>query len=279
MKNSLLHVFRNTPQGAETFRQALYFSNRTGLGLRVYFPEGRAFVLCVGDEALHMELDGSYRYDPDAARDRAEAIAREMGVAWQEQGPSGHGHSNLPDLQGDWALFSLPRSMQAPQPHPWIPSAVLGPRVQAVIDRAALPILLPAACWIPWDQIWVLCGGSEHEERALRWGVRLAQDAGVPLRVVTCGEGAPLEQALERLRRDPSLAVPDDAWIQERPVAMRKLLQDIPRTALVGFGAFGEGRSRRHAFGSQAELVLQTLPHNLIVIGPRCRPPLTDFNR
>ena len=278
MKNSLLHVFRNTPRGAETFRQALYFSGRTGLGLRVYFPEGQAFVLCVGDEAIHVDLNESYRFDPSSARDRAGAIGREMGVAWQEQGATGHGASTLPDLQGEWALFSLPRSMNAPQPHPWIPTAVLGPRVRAVIGRAALPILLPAACLIPWDQIWVLCGGSEHGVRALRWGARLAQDAGVPLRVITCGEGLQVEQALERLRSDPTLAVPDDAWVQERSESVRELLQDIPRTALVGFGAFGEGKVRQKAFGSQAELVLQTLPHNLLMVGPRCRAPLTDFN-
>jgi hypothetical protein len=60
---------------------------------------------------------------------------------------------------------------------------------------------------------------------------------------------------------------------------MADLLQDIPRTALVGFGAFGGGRVRRKAFGSQAELVLETLPQNLLMVGPRCRPPLTDFNR
>jgi len=151
--------------------------------------------------------------------------------------------------------------------------------VRAVISRAELPILLPAACLIPWDQIWVLCGGSEHGVRALRWGARLAQDTGVPLRVVTCGAGGPLEQALQRLRSDPTLAVPDDAWVQERPGSVRDLLQDIPRTALVAFGAFGDSRVRQKAFGSQAELVLQTLPHNLLMVGPRCRAPLTDFNR
>ncbi|HSH69409.1 MAG TPA: universal stress protein [Deferrisomatales bacterium] len=279
MKNSLLHVFRNTPRGAETFRQALYFSGRTGLGLRVHFPEGRAFVLCVGDEAIHVDLDESYRFDPSSARDRAEAIGLEMGVEWQEQAATGQTASTLPDLQGDWALFSLPRSMNSPQPHPWIPSAVLGPRVRAVIGRAALPILLPAACLIPWEQIWVPCGGTEYGERTLRWGARLARDAGVPLRVVTWEAGRPLEQALERLRSDPTLAIPKDAWVQEQSVALRDLLQDIPRTALVGFGAFGDGRVRQKNFGSQAELVLQTLPHNLLMVGPRCRAPLTDFNR
>jgi hypothetical protein len=115
--------------------------------------------------------------------------------------------------------------------------------------------------------------------RVLRWGAHLAEDAGVPLRVVTTGAGAPLERALENLREDPSLAVPVDTRVEERPVAMRDLLQDIPRTALVGFGAFDKGRIRKKAFGSQAEIILQTLPQNLLMVGPRCRAPLTDFNR
>ncbi|MDF1552362.1 MAG: hypothetical protein P1P84_04835 [Deferrisomatales bacterium] len=96
MKNSLPHAFRNTPSSAETFRQALYFSGRTGLGLRVHFPEGHAFVLGVGDEVIHVALDESYRFDPSSARDRAGAIGREMGVEWQEQAATGQTASTLP---------------------------------------------------------------------------------------------------------------------------------------------------------------------------------------
>ncbi|GAB4264631.1 MAG: hypothetical protein Kow0092_16410 [Deferrisomatales bacterium] len=276
MDRTLLHVFRNTPRGAETFRQSLYFGKRTGCRVCVYFPRNRAFVLRLGDEAIHVDLDRSYLYAPDTARDRARRIAEEMGAGWEEVEPAGQTASTLPDLEGPWTGFSLPRSMSAPQPHPWIPSAVLGPRVRSVLRAADLPVLLPAACFLPWERVDVLYGGSEHAARAVAWGVRIARWAGVPVRIVTSREAdTDVEQLRQTLVDHDVLPELREEWIVEERRSVREIMQDLPRDSLVTFGAYGGRGLKEKRLGSKAELALRTLPQNLLMVGPRCPwPPL-----
>ncbi len=274
MTGSILHVFRNSPLGGETFRQALYFGKQVGLEVCVYFPSCRSFVLCSGDEAMHVYLDESYLYDPASARERADRIAREMDAEWTEQPAHGKTASTLPDLRGHWTIFSLPRSMSAPQPHPWIPSAVLGPKVRAVVRLADIPVLLPAACFLPWDRVEVLYGGSAQADKAAAWGGQLAAAAGVPVRVVASGRSGLAQQDLEE--KLAGLDLPEGLELERAyhpKMTFQEIVQDLPRTALVVFGAYGHSAFHKRRFGSKAELALRSLPQNLLMIGPHCPGP------
>ncbi|RMG85728.1 MAG: hypothetical protein D6708_15260, partial [Candidatus Dadabacteria bacterium] len=53
----------------------------------------------------------------------------------------------------------------------------------------------------------------------------------------------------------------------------RRVIQEIPRTALVVFGAFGRKGVRKRVLGSRAHEVLRSVPYNLLMVGPRAQAP------
>ncbi len=272
MRAPVFHVFRNSPRGFETFRGALWLGRATGLSVRVYFPEARSFVLYFEGAAVQVDLDESYLYAPDTARRRARAIGRELEASWSEQPATGHTGSTLPDIRGRFSLISCPRAMASPFSHPWLPPAVLGPRVQALVRRADAPVFLPAPCWIPWDEVISLYGGSSFGLGAVLWGRALARLAGVPFRVLTHTEGVDEAAARRNLERADLLGEVEAVW-ERHSGTFREMLQDIPRTALVVLGAFGASPIRERVVGSRAHTVLMAVPYNLVLVGPQAKPP------
>ncbi len=267
----VLHLFRNNPRGFETFRGAAWFCRQTGVPLRVHFPTSRHLVLYAGSGAVQMDLDESYVYEPDLARKRAERLAQEVGVEWEEQPATGRTGSTLPDIQDRFSLISCPRALTSPFAKPLLP-AVLGPKVQALVRAADVPVMLPSTCWIPWDRVVALYGGSSFGLKALLWARALAGLAGVPLQVMTEAEGGADAEGRERLERADLLDEIRPVW---RVVegGFRRVLQEIPRTALVVLGAFGRNPVRERVLGSRAHEVLRSVPYNLVLVGPHSQSP------
>ncbi|GAB6064508.1 universal stress protein [Deferrisoma palaeochoriense] len=267
----ILHVFRNNPRGFETFRGAAWFSRQTGIPLRVHFPATRHLVLYVGSAAVQVDLDESYVYAPELARARADALAREVGVAWEEQPATGRTGSTLPDIQGSYSVLSCPRALTSPFAKPLLP-AVLGPKVRGLVQEADAPVFLPAGCWVPWDRVVALYGGSAFGLKALLWARALARLAGVPLEVLTEAEGSAVEEGRRRLEQADLQSEIEPVW---RVVEgdFRRVIQEIPRTALVVFGAFGRKGVRKRVLGSRAHEVLRSVPYNLLMVGPRAQAP------
>ena len=272
MSLPVLHVFRNSPRGFETFRGALWTGRRVGLQVRVYFPEARSFVLYFENAAVQVDLDESYLYSAATARQWASRVASQMDTPWEEQPSTGRTGSTLPDIRGRFSLISCPRSMTTPFAHPWVPPAILGPRVQALVRRADMPVLLPAPCWIPWERVVALYGGSAFGLNAVLWGWALARAAGVPFEMLSHTDGLDEAAARGNLERVGLLEELGPTW-ELKGGTFRELLQGIPRTALVVLGAFGASPIRERVVGSRAHLVLMTVPYNLVLVGPHAGPP------
>ena len=62
MKLKVLHVFRNTPLGKETLRQAADFVKKTNSTLHVYIPTLDRFLMYFPDAIVEIKLDKSYLY-------------------------------------------------------------------------------------------------------------------------------------------------------------------------------------------------------------------------
>ena len=69
MHSQLLHIFRNTPLGRESFMQSLYFCKNVGATPVVHIPQHTKFLMYFDNDVVQVDLDGSYLTDPETAEE------------------------------------------------------------------------------------------------------------------------------------------------------------------------------------------------------------------
>ena len=111
MEDRLLHVFRNTPFGRETFLQSLYFCKTLGVVPHVYIPQSTQFLLYFDHDAVQVDLDGTYLTSPETASAHVETMASQSGAKCAWVVPKNFTASQLPDIPTNFNYMCCPRSI------------------------------------------------------------------------------------------------------------------------------------------------------------------------
>ncbi len=269
MYSQLFHIFRNTPLGRETLLQSLYFCKQVGATPVVYIPEHIKFLMYFDNDVVQVDLDDSYLTDPDTAEPHARQLLDDSGVKPKFFTPKNFTASTLPDIPTNFDFMCCPRSISDLSSK--IGLGYIGPRVRRIVTSARFPVLITSPVFKPWTRLAVFFGGSSNALNALKLGLRIARETGLPLDIFT--------QAENRSREDyeaiigehdltEELAKFKHRWIFFDKGDFETNLYDVPHDALVILGAFGHGLIRNLVFGSKMEKIQSTIPNNLLIVGP-----------
>lgn len=271
MNYKLLHIFRNTPFGRETLYQSLYFCKTIQAFPTVYIPKSDKFLMYFSNDAVQVDLDGSYLFSPENAKAHAQALFEEMSMPAMFYEPKNFTASSLPDISTDFDYLCCPRSVSDLSSK--IGLGHLGPKVRRIIKHANFPVLITSPVYKPWKKISVFFGGSKNALNALKLGLKIAMSSGLSLDVYTllenkhedhyrnliAGEG--IEEAVKQMVRD---------WHFYPKREFESMLYDVPHDSLIVLGAYGHGVIKDILMGSKMEKIQSTVFNNLLVTGPNC---------
>jgi nucleotide-binding universal stress UspA family protein len=269
MYSQLFHIFRNTPLGRETMLQSLHFCRQIGATPVVYIPRYTKFLMYFENDVVQIDLDDSYLKDSETARRHAEELLTDAGVQFRFMEPKNFTASTLPDIPTNFDFMCCPRSISDLASK--IGLGYIGPRVRRIVTSARFPVLITSPVFKPWESIAVFFGGSANALNALKLGLRLHRQTGMPLRMFT--------QAEKRTRADYEAIIRESGLSEEMAEALTEWvifeandfatnLYQVPHNALAIMGAFGHGLIRNLVFGSKMEQVQSTISNNFLVVGP-----------
>jgi hypothetical protein len=147
----------------------------------------------------------------------------------------------------------------------------IGPRVQRIVQSARFPVLITSAAYKEWRRIVVFFGGSSNAVKALKLGIRLSRQSGLPLEMFTqaeTGGRAHYEAILEERGLGRDVAEKVGQWHLFDSGPLEENLYNVPHDALVVLGAYGHGLIRELVFGSKMEKIQSTICNNLLIVGP-----------
>jgi hypothetical protein len=284
MEPRLLHIFRNTPLGRETFLQSIYFCKTLNVGLTVHIPASKKFLMYFEYDAVEVELDNSYLAAPDSALPHVQQLLERQDMPCTMLESKEYTASNLPDVSTDFQFMCLPRVI-AEQSNK-IALGKIGSKVRGILKAAHFPVLIPSPVFKPWKSIMVMYGGSVNAEKSMELGLRLSRNSRLPLDVFTHAAGKDKAHYRDIMEKRNLPGCPGSAMAQVRDWHVfedgefTNNLYVVPHDALVVMGAYGHGLIKDMVFGSKMELVQSTLPNNLLIAGPRfdvqpwCNPAL-----
>ena len=269
MYSQLFHIFRNTPLGRETMLQSLYFCRQIGATPVVYIPRHTKFLMYFDNDVVQVDLDDSYLKDPDTARTHAEELLAGTDLQSRFLQPKNYTASTLPDIPTNFDFMCCPRSISDLSSK--IGLGYIGPRVRRIVTSARFPVLITSPVFKPWESIAVFFGGSANALNALKLGLRICRQTGMPLRMFT--------QAEKRSRADYEAIIREDGlgeewdqalteWVFFEEGEFESNLYQVPHNALVIMGAYGHGLIRNLVFGSKMEKIQSTISNNFLVVGP-----------
>lgn len=271
MNYKLLHIFRNTPLGRETFLQSLYFCKSLNAFPSVYLPVSDKFLMYFANDTVQVDLDMSYLSSPDTARQHAEALFEYMGLKPKFYEPKNYTASTLPDISTNFDYVCCPRSVSDKSSK--IGLGHIGPKVRRIIKHANFPVLLTSAVYKPWNRVAVMFGGSNNAIKALKLGIKISVSTGFPMEIFTALENRDEEYYRDLVRKrglEETLLQSLDKWHFYRISQMDEMLYDVPHDALVVMGAYGHGLIKEVFFGSKMEQIQSTVTNNMLITGPNC---------
>jgi nucleotide-binding universal stress UspA family protein len=271
MEDRLLHVFRNTPFGRETFLQSLYFCKVIGVIPHVYIPESTQFLLYFDHDAVQVDLDKSYLTSPATAAGHVAMLALQSEVIPVSLVPKNFTASQLPDLPTNFNYMCCPRSISDLSAK--IGLGYIGPKVRRISKSAAFPVLLTSGVFKPWKSITVFYGGSQNANKALRWGLHLHQKSGYPLDMFTYTKNHDPDYFEQQLKDADLLDAVHNSvrtWNQIADGVFEEHLYTVPHDALLVVGTYGHSLIKEFLFGSKMEAIQSWMPNNILLIGPHC---------
>jgi hypothetical protein len=270
MDAQLFHIFRNTPLGRETLLQSIYFCGKTNAAPIIYIPRHTKFLMYFDNDVVQVDLDDSYLTDAGSALDHAQLVCRQAKIQARFFEPKNFTASTLPDIPTNFEFMCCPRSVSDMSSK--IGLGYIGPRVRRIVKSARFPVLITSPAFKPWSSITVFFGGSANAVNALKVGMRLARQTGMPLDLFTqiergsladyqkiVGEHQLLDQVETYLRQ----------WHAFEGGRFEENLYDVAHDSLVVVGAFGHGIIRDFVFGSKMEKIQATIMNNLLIVGPQ----------
>lgn len=271
MERRLLHVYRNTPLGRETFLQSIYFCRTLGVTLHVYIPESTQFLMYFDHDAVQVDLDGSYLTSRGTAESRALRLAEENGLKATILRPKNYTASQLPDIPTAFNYMCCPRSISDLSSK--IGLGYIGPKVRRIVKSSTFPVLLTSAVFKPWKSVAVFYGGSINANKALRWGLDLARGSGFPVDMFTMTEGKSAEYFDEQIAAaglSGEVRQGMRKWHRFSEGNFEEHLFNVPHDALLIVGAYGHGLIKDVLFGSKMETIQSWMPNNILLVGPNC---------
>ncbi len=269
MYSQLFHIFRNTPLGRETMLQSLYFCRQIGATPAVYIPQHTKFLMYFDNDVVQVDLDESYLTDPDTARPHADELLTAAGLAARFLQPKNYTASTLPDIPINFDFMCCPRSISDLSSK--IGLGYIGPRVRRIVTSARFPVLITSPVFKPWESIAVFFGGSANALNALKLGLRIYRQTGMPLRLYTQAEKRTQDDYAQIIRDEGLTAEIEQAsteWVFFDRGEFENNLYQVPHNALVVMGAYGHGLIRNLVFGSKMEKIQSTISNNFLVVGP-----------
>lgn len=270
MDAQLFHIFRNTPLGRETLLQSLYFCNMTGSSLIIYIPEYTKFLMYFDNDVVQVDLDESYLTSSETALDNATALVEEGGIEPVFLRPKNYTASTLPDIPVNFDFMCCPRSISDLSSK--IGLGFIGSKVRRIIKTASFPVLVTSPVYKEWKSIAVFFGGSSNAVTALKLGIRLARETGMPLEVFTQIEKNTTKDqcrdAVEKAGLNDDCESFVDTWHYFEKGAFEENLYHVPHNALAVLGAYGHGVIKDILFGSKMETIQSVLSNNMLIAGP-----------
>jgi nucleotide-binding universal stress UspA family protein len=271
MAQKLLHVFRNTPLGRETLLQSIYFCRKMAVQPSVYIPKSTRFLMYFENSVVQVDLDRSYRNDPDtAATPHVEQLLEAANIKPELITPKNYTTPTLPDIPTNFEFMCAPRCLSDLSSR--IGLGHIGPRIRRILRAARFPVLITSPAYKPWQSIAVLFGGSVNAVNALRLEIRIAGVTGMRLDIYTQvrkntpsgyraivqaeGLGKPLQHVLGK-------------WTSFEKGRLETNLYEVPHDALVIMGAYGHGIIRDILRGSMLEKIQAAISNNLLIAGHR----------
>lgn len=269
MDTTLLHIFRNTPFGRETFLQSLYFCKKLNITPVIYIPEQTKFLMYFDNDVVQIDLDPSYLTAPDTTMDHITEITEHAGVQARFFTPKNFTASTLPDVPTNFDFMCCPRSISDLSSK--IGLGYLGPRVRRIVKSAKFPILITSPAYKEWKSITVFFGGSVNCAKALKLGIRMARETGMPLEIFTHAEQNRDQNFYENKIADKGLkseiARYCKTWRFYASGKFEENLFDIPHDTLAIVGACEHSLIKDILFGSTMETIQSTIPNNLLIVG------------
>lgn len=270
MGTKLLHIFRNTPLGRETFLQSTYLCKKLGTSLDVYIPEFSKFLMYFENDAVQVDLDASYLTSPETAKAHVKEILKKVDLSARYITPNNFTASTLPDIPVDYDFMCCPRSISDMSSK--IGLGYIGSRVRRIVKSARFPVLITSPVYKEWKSVAVLFGGSSNALKALKLGIRISREAGMRLDIFTqiekkCSK-TDCEKILKENKLDKYLERHKANWVFFEKGKFEENLYDIPHDALVVVGAYGHSVIKDILFGSKMERIQSTVSNNLLVVGP-----------
>lgn len=271
MAERLLHVFRNTPMGRETYLQSAYYCKNTNLALHVYVPESKQFLMYFDHDMVQVDLDSSYLTDPDTAVVHAHSVAESFGIKPIFFTPKDFTASQLPDIPTHYNCMTCPRSISDLSSK--IGLGYIGPKVRRIIQSSTFPVLMPSSVFKAWESITVFYGGSINANKALLWGLHLGKITGKPLDLFTFANGRTGDYFENRMKSAGLLErmksqVRD--WHLIDKGGFEESLYKVDHDALLIVGAYGHGLIKEFLFGSKMETIQSWMPNTMLLVGPQC---------
>jgi len=271
MNYKLLHIFRNTPFGRETFLQSLYFCKTINAFPVVYIPKSDKFLMYFSNDAVQVDLDHSYLTSPKSAKKHAEDLFNEMGIKPMFYKPKNFTASTLPDISTHFDYLCSPRSVSDRSSK--IGLGHLGPKVRRIIKHATFPVLITSPVFKPWKSISVFFGGSKNATNALKAGLKIAMSSGLTLNIYTLLEKHKKPYYQELVKKDgleEPLSQLSNQWLFYKKSDFDTMLYDVPHNSLIVLGAYGHGIIKDILLGSKMEQIQSTVTNNLLITGPNC---------
>ncbi len=272
MNYKLLHIFRNTPFGRETFLQSLYFCKTINAYPIVYIPKSDKFLFYFSNDAVQVDLDHSYLNMPEIAKERVEQLFEEAGLKPRYYEPKNYTASTLPDISTNFDYLCSPRSVSDLSSK--IGLGHIGPRVRRVIKHASFPVLITSPVFKPWKSISVFFGGSENAMNALTLGLKIAMASGLPLNIYTLLEKKEEQYYRELVKKNNMESLVNQysrQWHFYKKPEFETMLYEVPHDSLIVLGAYGHGVIKEILLGSKMEHIQSTMTNNLLITGPHCK--------
>lgn len=270
MDAQLFHIYRNTPLGRETLLQSIYFCNATGSSLMIYIPEETKFLMYFDNDVVQVDLDSSYLTSPETALARARQLAEEGGLEPAFLKPKNYTASTLPDVPVNFDFMSCPRSISDLSTK--IGLGHIGSKVRRIIKTSKFPVLITSPVYKEWKSITVFFGGSANAVKALKLGLRISRETGMPLDMYTRFEGRKTKEDYEHILEKAGLAQQCEKYLENWHFLDKGPFEEslfaVPHNALVVLGAYGHGLVKDILFGSTMEKIQSVISNNLLVAGP-----------
>jgi nucleotide-binding universal stress UspA family protein len=269
MEPQLFHIFRNNPLGRETLLQSIYFCNKVGASLVVYIPSLIKFLMYFENDVVQVNLDNSYLASPDTALEHAKDLIEQGKVTARFLEPKHYTASTLPDIQTNFDFMACPRSISDLSSK--IGLGYIGPRVRRIVKSARFPVLITSPVYKEWQSVAIFFGGSANAVNAMKLGLRIKRESGLPLDVYTqLGKASKesYEKVIKKEGLEEEMSRYVDKWHIFKEESFEENLYEVPHDALVVLGAYGHGIIKNIVFGSIMEKIQATISNNLLIVGP-----------